>query len=88
MLLAAPALAAEDDHLLIESTFTITPTTAISFWGKDKEVGSVSWKDGVLKFTGDVDASAKAFFEYWWKQYAFPNSCACPEPDGNHLEPR
>ncbi len=39
--------------------------------GEQKEVGRlyVDEKDGKLKFSGNIDASAKVFFEHLIKQY-------------------
>lgn len=39
---------------------------------KGKQVGKISWKDGIITFDGKVDDSAKIFFEYLIKSYIFP----------------
>lgn len=49
------------------------PFSSIVFADPDERtVGRISWSDGTLRFDGDVDASARAFFEYWYKTYAGP----------------
>lgn len=49
------------------------PAHSIKFsggdFGDEKEVGSLSWKNGVLKFEGNVDESAKILFENMIKHY-------------------
>jgi hypothetical protein len=40
------------------------PTRTMKFYGEDQqEVGTVDWSDGAVRFTGNVDASARVFFE-------------------------
>lgn len=65
----------------------VVPMNAITFIGTDnKIVGTVTWEKGKLKFKGNIDNSAKSFFEYWWKQYAYPNSCRCEDAPTNTLK--
>ena len=46
-----------------DTIFSIKPSYNMSFHN-EKEVGTLSWDDGVLKFEGNMDESAKLFFEY------------------------
>jgi len=47
------------------------PPQAFAFFGdEDQEVGRLSWDGGAVKFKGDMDESAKVFFEYMFKKYA------------------
>lgn len=39
------------------------PTT-FAFYDYSKEVGRITIKDGRMSFTGEVDESAKVFFDY------------------------
>jgi hypothetical protein len=42
----------------------MTPTNAITFSDGSKTCGSFSWKDGLFKFEGDAETSAKLFVNY------------------------
>lgn len=65
----------------------IVPMNAITFIGTDnKVVGTITWEKGKLKFKGNIDKSARSFFEYWWKQYAYPNSCRCEDAPSRSLK--
>ena len=49
------------------------PLSSIAFADPDQKiVGRVAWSDGTLRFEGNVDASARSFFEHWYKVYAGP----------------
>jgi len=39
------------------------------------EVGRLEWGSGKLIFTGNIDESARIFFEYFWKEYGLKS---CP----------
>jgi len=46
------------------------PPKTISFNDAEGEiVGTVSWEDGVIRFEGDVDESARLFFEFLLSEY-------------------
>ena len=47
-----------------------SPPTSITF---GDNVGRISWETGELVFTGNIDESAKIFFEYVWEQYCRRN---------------
>ncbi len=34
-----------------------------------KELGGLDWSGGSLKFTGNMDESARIFFKYFWRNY-------------------
>jgi len=45
---------------------------------KGTEVGRIDWSDGAVKFTGNVEESARIFFECLLKQYILslePSKC-------------
>lgn len=41
----------------------------ILFFKENSEVGSLDWNDGVMKFIGNADESAKLFFDNIIKRY-------------------
>jgi len=43
---------------------TPKPVFNMAFHNEEKTVGTLDWSDGVLKFTGDIEESAKLFFEF------------------------
>ena len=52
---------------------TFEPTKTIEIWDADDSlVGKISWEDGEIKFEGNVDESAKIFFELLIKKYIMP----------------
>lgn len=42
----------------------IKPDYNMAFHKDDQEIGRMEWNDGVMKFTGKAEESAKVFFEY------------------------
>jgi len=40
------------------------PTYNVAFWEGDKEIGKLSWENGVMVFEGDMEDSAKKFFDF------------------------
>lgn len=51
----------------------ITPARAISFHDEDdNEVGSIDFISGPVVFEGNIDESARIFFEYFAKEYFGP----------------
>ena len=71
--LVAPKLT-EGDFLIYHGTgaflTVFSPPTSITF---GDNVGRISWETGELVFTGNIDESAKIFFEYVWEQYCRRN---------------
>jgi hypothetical protein len=53
--------------------FTIKPNYNVSFHANNSMIGALDWNDGVMKFKGDADESAKVFFDNVIKRY-FPNT--------------
>lgn len=52
----------------------------ITWRDKDnKQIGCLSWEDGVFKFEGKADESAKMFFNYIAHNFGFPKAAA-PTP--------
>lgn len=52
----------------------------ITWCDKDnKQIGCLSWEDGVFKFEGKADESAKLFFDYIVNNFTFPKA-AIPAP--------
>jgi hypothetical protein len=50
-----------------------TSVTSIIIHDKDgKIVGKISWLNGTISFEGNIDESAKMFFEYLIKMYILP----------------
>jgi hypothetical protein len=39
------------------------PSNNVIFKKDNKQIGILSWNDGVMKFDGDVEESAKMFFD-------------------------
>lgn len=42
---------------------TLKPNYSVTFHLHDKQIGALDWNDGQMKFIGDVDESAKMFFD-------------------------
>ncbi len=54
----------------------IVPSTKILFYNKNNElVGTIEWESDEVKFTGNIDESAKTFFEYFTKYYLKSKEC-------------
>jgi hypothetical protein len=51
----------------------IKPNYNLSFHANNSMIGALDWNDGVMKFKGDADESAKVFFDNVIKRY-FPNT--------------
>lgn len=60
-------LSSENSYPLL----TITPTYNVVFYSGSVQVGKLDWNDGVMKFTGDADESAKLFFDNIIKRYEY-----------------
>ena len=44
---------------------SFSPEFAITFYGEDqKVVGTLTWKEGIVKFTGEVEPCAQAFMDH------------------------
>lgn len=61
-----------DSSVLAPSTSRQPIQSIIISDGNGNQVGKIDWKDGVIKFEGKVDESAKIFFEFLIKQYIWP----------------
>jgi len=48
---------------------TITKHCTLLFTNEQKQIGKLDWKDGVMKFEGDVDESAQLFFDNIIKRF-------------------
>ncbi len=55
----------------VATEYLIEPANSIIFG--HPEVGRLDWSTGNLIFTGNIDKSAKEFFEYAWRDYVYPN---------------
>lgn len=53
------------------SLFTWKPSNKITFNDENKECGSLTWDEGVFKFDGNAETSAKLFFNYVGKFCGF-----------------
>ena len=53
----------EDEVIEMALFENITPACNMTF-NNGKEVGQLYWTDGELKFEGNMDESAKLFFEF------------------------
>jgi hypothetical protein len=52
----------------------VKPDYNVSFFIEDNLIGKLDWNDGVMKFYGEADESAKVFFDNVIKRYsAFTN---------------
>jgi hypothetical protein len=58
-----------EDFQLVISEPTV-PRNIVFFDNNQKEVGRIDWTDGIIKFDGDVDESAKIFFEFLLRETA------------------
>lgn len=73
--MAIPVLATEDKFeadLDIKKIIDIKPVKRMIFYSEKEEVGYLDWDDGTLKFGGNMEESARVFFEYFWKNYVEP----------------
>ena len=48
----------------VEIHVDMKPAYNMSFHNEEKIVGKLDWGDGVLKFTGDAEESAKLLFSF------------------------
>jgi len=48
----------------VEIHADMKPAYNMSFHNEEKIVGKLDWSDGVLKFTGDAEESAKLLFSF------------------------
>lgn len=63
-----------DENELISTTETnmvdsIPPCNMVFHGNEQKEVGRITWSKGIVEFSGNVDESAKIFFEHLWRNY-------------------
>lgn len=55
----------DKNYLLADAAFSYTPCNSIIFNDKDnRQCGKLTWDDGLLKFEGNFDESAKLFSNY------------------------
>ena len=47
-----------------ELLINVKPNYNMTFWNENQQIGEIEWKDGVMKFSGNMEESAKVFFEY------------------------
>ena len=47
-----------------EISINFKPSYDISFWKDEQQVGIIEWNDGMMKFSGDMEESAKTFFDF------------------------
>jgi hypothetical protein len=47
-----------------ESLINVKPNYNMIFWNENQQIGEIEWNDGVMKFSGNMEESAKVFFEY------------------------
>jgi hypothetical protein len=47
-----------------ELSINVKPDYNMTFWNEEKQIGEIEWNDGVMKFNGNLDESAKVFFEF------------------------
>ena len=56
-------------NLFINPSLYVPPAYTVQFYKDNKAVGTLSWKDGPMKFEGDADESAQLFFDNVIKRY-------------------
>ena len=61
-----------EPSLISSPLVSLSPDPCIAFYADNEVIGELSWKDGVLKFEGNVDESAKLFFEHMLKPVLTP----------------
>jgi hypothetical protein len=54
---------------LVNSSLYVPPAYTVQFHKDGKPIGTLSWKDGPMKFEGDVEYSAQLFFDNVIKRY-------------------
>ena len=54
---------------LVNSSLYVPPAYTVQFNKDGKIVGTLSWKDGPMKFEGDAEESAQLFFDNIIKRY-------------------
>ncbi len=60
-----------------EYLLTLRPSYNVQFYKENQPIGYLDWSDGIMKFSGSVDDSAKVFFDAVIKQYGnWPRSPA------------
>lgn len=45
------------------TAFNVKPASCLVFQSEQGEIGRLSWEDGIFRFTGNADESAKVFFD-------------------------
>jgi hypothetical protein len=58
------------NSFLVNSSLYVPPAYTVQFYKEGKPIGTLSWKDGPMKFEGDVEYSAQLFFDNVIKRYA------------------
>jgi hypothetical protein len=56
-------------NLLVNSSLYVPPAYTVQFHKDGKPIGTLSWKDGPMKFEGDAEESAQLFFDNIIKRY-------------------
>ena len=54
---------------LANSSLYVPPAYNVQFHKDGKPIGTLSWKDGPMKFEGDAEESAQLFFDNIIKRY-------------------
>lgn len=54
---------------LVNSSLYVPPAYTVQFHKEGKPIGALSWKDGPMKFEGNVEESAQLFFDNVIKRY-------------------
>jgi hypothetical protein len=62
----------------------IKPNYNVSFHTNNGMIGALDWNDGVMKFEGDADESAKVFFDNVIGRY-FPNTATIEIKNGSKI---
>lgn len=59
-------LVSGDDNIGI-GELTINPTCCMEFYEANNKMGELSWEKGIFKFEGNMEESARIFFENFLK---------------------
>jgi hypothetical protein len=70
--LGAPELVFVDNSA--EADVLLTPASRLQF----QNGAYLDWSDGTLRFEGEIDPAARAFFEHFWSVYVEPGREAPP----------
>ncbi len=55
---------ADMPEMSFKMSFNVKPNYNMTFQMDGQQIGCMEWNDGVMKFTGNAEESAKVFFEY------------------------